>query len=408
MSRRAPDARNPEPCSSETYDVVSLIWPLMGPNRWPRRDDVGSDRAARFIWRRVRGLRGHWGQLTPTIGGDLDEGHRPVRSAVTPTNPPSAPPSWLSHYRLSLPDGHRVGVSIGGDGVPLVFLHGIALNKSVYLRFLSRLSELNFRVIAIDAAAHGHTAPLPEGPFGTRVDLTLRTLDALGVRQAVFVGHSMGGRMTIELAARAPHRVLAAVLLDAAAGDQFDARAAKSLASPDVLVMGLLGGLYDTASDWRRCGWRDRRRYGVSLARAIARWTLRPQQLAAAMRAVAGASSSADMLHTADDHGVTTIVVHGEDDLVVPWANAESMAAHGHAALYKVPNACHSWMIADPARGAQIFAGLMRAELGQALQRARAKFELRHGHAGGWESELLVAGGLAATLGSSPPGERAG
>lgn len=95
---------------------------------------------------------------------------------MTQKNPPAVPTSWLSHYRLSLPDGHCVGISIGGHGVPLVFLHGIALNKSVYLRFLSRLSELNFRVIAIDAAAHGHTAPRPRGPFGTRVDLTLRTL----------------------------------------------------------------------------------------------------------------------------------------------------------------------------------------------------------------------------------------
>ena len=55
------------------------------------------------------------------------------------------------------------------------------------------------------------------------MDLTLRALDALGVDRAVFLGHSMGGRMIVDLASRAPQRVLAAVLLNAAAGAPFDA-----------------------------------------------------------------------------------------------------------------------------------------------------------------------------------------
>jgi pimeloyl-ACP methyl ester carboxylesterase len=46
----------------------------------------------------------------------------------------------------------------------------------------------------------------------------VRTLEALGIEKAVFMGHSMGGRMIIQLATIAPERVLAAVLLDAAAG----------------------------------------------------------------------------------------------------------------------------------------------------------------------------------------------
>src|ERR1700739_3471832 len=129
-----------------------------------------------------------------------------------------------THHLLELQDGHEVGVSVGGAGVPLVFMHGLALSRRAYLRMLSRVAGLGFLVIAIDAAGHGETRNLPRSAadLADRVDLTVRTLHALGVRQAVFAGHSMGGRMAIRLAAVAPERVLAAVLFDAAAGAAID------------------------------------------------------------------------------------------------------------------------------------------------------------------------------------------
>jgi pimeloyl-ACP methyl ester carboxylesterase len=48
------------------------------------------------------------------------------------------------------------------------------------------------------------------------VEDLLETADALGIEQAAWVGHSFGGRLVIELAARAPERVERAVLLDPA------------------------------------------------------------------------------------------------------------------------------------------------------------------------------------------------
>src|ERR1700740_3787668 len=107
---------------------------------------------------------------------------------------------------LELKDGHEVGVSVGGAGVPLVFMHGLALSRRAYVRMLSRVAGLGFLVIAIDAAGHGDTRNLPRNAadLADRVDLTVRTLDALGVRQAVFARHSMGGRMAIPPAAGAP------------------------------------------------------------------------------------------------------------------------------------------------------------------------------------------------------------
>ena len=61
----------------------------------------------------------------------------------------------LRHHIVELDDGHEVGVSVGGQGAPLVFLHGLVLSRRAYLRMLSRVAGLGFQVVAIDAAGHG-------------------------------------------------------------------------------------------------------------------------------------------------------------------------------------------------------------------------------------------------------------
>lgn len=174
----------------------------------------------------------------------------------------------LTHHLLELDDGHEVGVSVGGQGVPLVFLHGLALNRGAYLRMLSRVAGLGFLVSAIDAAGHGDTHNLPRnaGELADRVDLTLRTLDALGIQQAVFAGHSMGGRMAIQLAAVAPDRVLAAVLFDAAAGASLDEAIPTLARSPRKAVRTIVGAAYDAQRDPARLSVAEHSRYLRMLA----------------------------------------------------------------------------------------------------------------------------------------------
>jgi pimeloyl-ACP methyl ester carboxylesterase len=270
----------------------------------------------------------------------------------------------LSHHMVSLADEHRVGVTTGGHGVPLVFLHGIAMNTSVYVRLLSRLASSGFRIIGVDAAAHGRTMPLVAGDFRANAELLIRTLDALGIEKAIVVGHSMGGRTAIELAASHPERLIAAVLVDAAGGEDFEAYTRRAMRFPPMLALGLTGALYDTTVDWWRCGrWRDRRLYALTMTRAFTAWGPRPHLLAAAVRAVVQAAPTGELLRRARTNGVRIVVVHGEKDLVVPWRNAVNMARNGGAALHVVPNAYHSWLIANPDQGAQTLAALLEKEL---------------------------------------------
>ena len=278
----------------------------------------------------------------------------------------------LSHHVMTLDDGHKVGVTVGGQGVPLVFLHGIALSGRAYVRLLSRLAGMGFLVVALDAAGHGFTPNLPRNAadLSHRVDLTLRALDALGVRKAVFMGHSMGGRMIIQLAAVAPERVLAAVLLNAAAGSPFDESIRTPVRSPRRAARAVLNAAYDAPRDPRRLPAPERKRYLRQMTSALARNVRTPLGLPGAVRAIIASGDYTPMLEAMRENEVPTIVVHGENDLVVPFESAQDMADRADGTLYKVPGAYHSWMLANPRHGADMMRQLLAAELGDVLREA--------------------------------------
>src|SRR5690606_8657120 len=114
----------------------------------------------------------------------------------------------LARHMITLEDGHRIGVAVCGQGVPLVVVHGFSAEGILYAQTLSRLVDLGFKVIAIDVAGHGATLGLPTDAqtMESYAALLSRTLDHLGVREAVLAGHSMGGRLVTEMAARDPKR----------------------------------------------------------------------------------------------------------------------------------------------------------------------------------------------------------
>jgi len=73
-----------------------------------------------------------------------------------------------------------------------------------------------FRIVAPDLRGHGRSTSEPPWTFAQHVDDLVETVDALGISKADWVGHSFGGRLVLELAARRPERVRRAVLLDPA------------------------------------------------------------------------------------------------------------------------------------------------------------------------------------------------
>ncbi len=99
------------------------------------------------------------------------------------------------------------------DAPPVVLLHGLGATSASFLTTLWDLSR-DYRVIAVDLPGFGESdKPVrrlrPEF-FATWL---LAFLDAVGLERAHLVGNSMGGRVALELALRAPERVGRLVLL---------------------------------------------------------------------------------------------------------------------------------------------------------------------------------------------------
>lgn len=99
---------------------------------------------------------------------------------------------------------------------PLLCLHGLTRNARDFVELAERYSP-GRRVIALDFRGRGSSEydPLPARyvPLTYAGDV-IQLLDQLGIERAVFVGTSLGGVVTMLVAATAPQRIVASILND--------------------------------------------------------------------------------------------------------------------------------------------------------------------------------------------------
>jgi len=100
-------------------------------------------------------------------------------------------------------------------GAPVVCLHGVT-GHSRRFRKLGEERLDSHRVVGVDYRGHGRSTWDPPWSVEQHVADLVDTADALGFGSADWVGHSFGGKLVAELAARHPDRVERAVLLDPA------------------------------------------------------------------------------------------------------------------------------------------------------------------------------------------------
>ena len=102
----------------------------------------------------------------------------------------------------------------GGDGEPLLALHGLASSGHWYRRVAPLLSN-RYRVIAPDQRGHGATTQAPAGyDWQTLAEDVVRLMDHFGISRAPALGHSWGGHVVSNLAMRFPDRVSRVVMID--------------------------------------------------------------------------------------------------------------------------------------------------------------------------------------------------
>jgi pimeloyl-ACP methyl ester carboxylesterase len=112
--------------------------------------------------------------------------------------------------------GVRMRYLVGGQGPPLVLVHGLAGAAANWIE-LARLLAARHRLIVPELPGHGGSAPLPAAPgldaFADRVLAIAAREDAC---PAALVGHSLGGLVSLRAALRHPEAVRAVVLAGSA------------------------------------------------------------------------------------------------------------------------------------------------------------------------------------------------
>ena len=105
-----------------------------------------------------------------------------------------------------------------GSGIPLVFIHGFGSSIYSWRKNIEPISK-HYRVCAPDLPGFGYSDKSLEADYGidAYADFIVQFMDRLHIRQAILVGHSLGGGIALLTSLKFPSRVKALILLDAEA-----------------------------------------------------------------------------------------------------------------------------------------------------------------------------------------------
>lgn len=130
-----------------------------------------------------------------------------------------------------------LAATTSGQGPAVVLLHGQPGSARDWAAVTPLLST-DLTVIAVDRPGYGGTEG-PAGDFAANAGAVVATLDHLGIRRAVMVGHSWAGGVALTLAADHPERVSGLVLVASIGPDDAPRLVDRLLAAPvlgDVVV----------------------------------------------------------------------------------------------------------------------------------------------------------------------------
>jgi pimeloyl-ACP methyl ester carboxylesterase len=100
-----------------------------------------------------------------------------------------------------------------GAGPPLLILHGLFGCWDNWHPVAKALSQ-RFGVYVPDLRNHGHSFHSPRFDYEAMTDDVERLMDALAIRRATLIGHSMGGKLALRFAARHPERAQRLIVVD--------------------------------------------------------------------------------------------------------------------------------------------------------------------------------------------------
>ena len=102
-----------------------------------------------------------------------------------------------------------------GQGVPLIILHGL-FGSGRNWQSLARGFAEGLQVICVDLRNHGRSFHADEMTYSVMTADVISLMDHLGIPAANILGHSMGGKVAMMLAATCPQRVKRLIVADIA------------------------------------------------------------------------------------------------------------------------------------------------------------------------------------------------
>src|SRR3954469_23776042 len=117
--------------------------------------------------------------------------------------------------RVAISNGQSLGYAEtgGGEATPIVFLHGVGSDKSVWRPQLDHFGKTR-RAIAFDYPGYGESDFLDGAYREDFAAAMLAAMDSLGVGAAHVCGLSLGGVIAIAMHARAGERCVSLILAD--------------------------------------------------------------------------------------------------------------------------------------------------------------------------------------------------
>jgi non-heme chloroperoxidase len=234
---------------------------------------------------------------------------------------------------LTVSDGTRIYYKDWGSGQPVVFSHGWPLNADAWEDQMVFLGLHGYRCIAHDRRGHGRSGQSWNGnDMDTYADDLAALVDALDLRGAIHVGHSTGGGEVARYIGRhGTSRVAKAVLIGAVAPLML-----KTAANPEGTPIEAFDGMRAAVRADRSQFFRDlaatfygANRPGARVSQGVrdAFWM---QGMQAGFKPVIDcikAFSETDLTEDLKRFDVPTLILHGDDDQIVPIAASAMLSA---------------------------------------------------------------------------------
>jgi non-heme chloroperoxidase len=234
---------------------------------------------------------------------------------------------------ITVKDGTTIYYKDWGNGPVVAFSHGWPLNADAWDGQMLFLAQNGFRVVAHDRRGHGRSSQASSGnDMNGYADDLAAVIEALNLNQATLVGHSTGGGEVARYIGRhGTKRVAAAVLIAAV-----PPLVVKSASNPEGLPIELFDGLRTSLYKDRSQFYKDfalmfygANRPGAKVSQGIMDqfwlWSMQAG-LKNAYESIK-AFSETDFTEDLKKFDVPTLVMHGEDDQIVPIKDSAKKSA---------------------------------------------------------------------------------